>query len=217
MNTVVIIPAYNEEKTLRNVIHAVKKYVQDIIIVDDGSHDTTEQIVQEENVIFLKHAVNLGKGAALKTGCDYAITQNVHNIIVMDADGQHDPEKIPEFIEKLNNVNLVFGYRTLGTSMPFVLRFGNAFINKTTKILYGITVKDTQCGYRAFTAETYKKIRWNASDYSMESEMIARAGKHKVSYAQIPIQTIYADKYKGTTVLDGVSIVMKMFLWRFFK
>ncbi|MBT5924723.1 hypothetical protein HOH30_03285, partial [Candidatus Woesearchaeota archaeon] len=118
---------------------------------------------------------------------------------------------------KLKHVDLVFGHRTLGTAMPFVLRFGNAFINKTTKILYGINIKDTQCGYRGFTTDTYKKIRWNASDYSMESEMIALAGRHKVSYAQIPIQTIYADKYKGTTVLDGVSIVMKMFLWRFFK
>ena len=98
--------------------------------------------------------------------------------------------------------------------MPFVLRFGNKFISSMTKILYGISLFDTQSGYRAFTDDAYKKIRWNSADYSMESEMIARVGKQKLKYAQIPIETIYADKYKGTTILDGIKIVLNMFWWK---
>ena len=99
--------------------------------------------------------------------------------------------------------------------MPFILRFGNWFINKTTAILYKVKLRDTQCGYRAFTAQAYPKIRWKTHDYGMETEMIANAGKHRLSYAQVPIETIYADKYKGTTVLDGIKIVLKMVKWRF--
>jgi hypothetical protein len=87
-------------------------------------------------------------------------------------------------------------------------------ISKVIKFLYNVKIKDSQCGYRAFTAETYKKIRWRATDYSMESEMIANTGKYKLKYKEVPIETIYGDKYKGTTIVDGVKIVLNMFLWK---
>ena len=80
--------------------------------------------------------------------------------------------------------------------------------------MYKIKLKDTQCGYRAFSAKAYKKIKWKSSDYSMESEMIANVGKHHLKYAEIPIQTIYSDKYKGTTIVDGIKIVFNMLLWK---
>ena len=217
MTDFVIIPAYNEEKYIKEVIRNTKKYAKNIIVVDDGSNDDTSAIAEEENVIVLRHNVNLGKGAALKTGCDYALKSEAENIIVIDADGQHNPEKIDTFRKEISGNDIVFGYRELSRSMPFVLRFGNLVINKITSLLYGMKLKDTQCGYRAFTAEAYKKIRWQSSDYSMESEMIANAGKHHLKYREVPIKTIYGDKYKGTTVIDGIKIVLKMFTWRLFK
>jgi len=88
---------------------------------------------------------------------------------------------------------------------------------KAVKFLYNVSLSDTQCGFRAFSKETYKKIKWNAFDYSMESEMIARAGKQRLKYVQIPIETIYSDKYKGTTIIDGVKIVLNMIWWRIFN
>ena len=134
--------------------------------------------------------------------------------MVLDADGQHDPERIPDFLNALENAEIVFGYRQLSDSMPYILRFGNWFINKVVAKLYKIELRDTQSGYRAFTTDAYKKIRWNAIDYSMESEMIARTGRYKLKYTEIPIKTIYGDKYKGTTVVDGMKIVMKLIAWR---
>lgn len=214
MKTFAIIPAYNEEKHLREVIQKTKKYLQNIIVVDDGSQDYTSEIAKSEGVTVLKHLVNLGKGAALKTGCDYAVKKGAQNMIALDADSQHNPELIPEFLAKLNNADIVFGYRQFSQTMPFILRFGNWFINQTTNFFHHIKLNDTQCGYRAFTKQAYKKIRWQASDYSMESEMITYTGKHKLRYQQIPIQTIYSDKYKGTTVLDGIKIVFKLVWWR---
>lgn len=212
-----VIPAYNEENNIRNVISEAKEYIPNIIVVDDGSKDKTSEEAKKEGIIVLKHIINTGKGAALKTGCDYAIKQGADKIIVLDADAQHEPSHIPNFLNELNNADIVLGYRSLSKEMPFILKLGNLFINKTTKLLYGITLHDTQCGYRAFTAYAYKKIRWKASNYSMESEMVANIGKRNLKYKEIPIKTIYTDKYKGTTIIDGIKIVCNLFWWRLSK
>jgi glycosyltransferase involved in cell wall biosynthesis len=210
----VVIPACNEEKHIGAVIKQVKKYSNNIIVVDDGSKDKTSNIAARAGVISLRHIVNLGKGAAIKTGCYFAIKKGAETLILLDSDGQHEPKEIPNFLKALKNVDVVFGYRKRNKHMPLILKLGNLVINKTTKLLYGLDLRDTQCGYRAFTKKAYKKIKWKSSDYSMESEMIANVGKHKLKYKEIPIQTIYSDKYKGTTVLDGIKIVLNMIWWR---
>ncbi|MBT3303925.1 glycosyltransferase family 2 protein [Candidatus Woesearchaeota archaeon] len=215
--TFVVIPAHNEEKHIGKVLKDVKTYVKNIILVDDGSKDSTSKIAKTEKVTVLRHITNLGKGAALKTGCDYAISRGAKHIIVMDADGQHEPKLIPNFITKLKEKDLVFGYRIPSKNMPFIFRAGNFAIDKITKLLYRINLRDTQSGFRAFTSETYKKIRWQANDYSMESEMIARAGRNNINYCEIPITTIYGDKYKGTTTVDGIKIVLNLIKWKLFN
>ena len=135
-------------------------------------------------------------------------------VVALDADAQHNPDDIPRFVEKLEKYDIVFSYRKPSRRMPAVLKFGNWFISKSVRILYKINLNDTQSGFRAFSKEAYKKIRWNSADYSMESEMIARTGKQRLKYVQIPIQTIYSDKYKGTNVLDGLKIFLNMIWWR---
>lgn len=211
------IPAYNEEKNIVSVIGGVKKYIKNIVVVDDGSKDDTYNLAKKSKVVVLGHIVNLGKGAALKTGCDYAVKHGAKILVAIDADMQHEPTEIPNFLYALKNNDIVFSYRKFYKKMPPLLKFGNWFINHATKLLYRLSLKDTQCGYRAFTADAYKKIRWNALDYSMESEMITNVGKHHLKYAEIPIQTIYSDKYKGTTPMDGIKIVLNMILWRLSK
>jgi len=108
MQEVVIIPAYNESKYLLDVILKTKKFVDNIIVVNDGSTDNTLEILDQiERITVLNHPINLGKGAALKTGCDYAFKNDAKKIVVMDADGQHNPGRIIEFIEKLNQYDLI--------------------------------------------------------------------------------------------------------------
>ena len=209
-----VIPAYNEERHISKIIKKTKKYVDKVVVVDDGSKDKTSTMAKKSNAIVLRHLVNLGKGAALKTGCDYAVKNSASFIIAIDADAQHNPKDIPRFLESLKDHDIVLGYRRLNRKMPFVLKFGNWFISKTIRFLYGVKIRDSQCGYRAFTAKAYKKIRWKASDYSMESEMIAKMGKYRLSYTEIPIETIYSDRYKGTTVLDGIKIVFNLLTWK---
>jgi glycosyltransferase involved in cell wall biosynthesis len=209
-----VIAAYNEARYINQVVKETKKYVGNVIVVDDGSKDKTKEIAEKSKAIVLRHVVNLGKGAAVKTGCDYAVKNKADIIILIDADSQHDPDDIPKFLESLKNYEVVMAYRKQKKNMPFVLKLGNWIINKTINYLYGVEIKDSQCGYRAFTAKAYKKLKWESSDYSIESEMIAKIGKYKLSYHEIPIDTIYSDKYKGTTILDGVKIVFNLLIWK---
>jgi len=213
----VIIPAYNEGKTIAEVIQKTRPYVDNIIVVDDGSKDDTSLQAENAGAQLLKHKVNLGKGAALKTGCDYAIQHGAKKIITLDADGQHDPKEVPRFLAALEQHEIAFACRKMPDSMPLVFRFGNKVITQTLHVLYNLKVDDSQCGYRAFTAAAYPKIRWEARDYYVETEMAIRAGKKKLLHTMIPIETIYADRYKGTTVLDGVTIVGKMIGWRLWR
>ncbi len=217
-NVWVIVPAFNEGPRIIGVIKGIRKHSKNIVVVDDGSKDNTYRIISKENVHYIRNIINIGKGAALKTGCDYAINNGAEIIIALDGDGQHDPAEIPNFLHEIEKgKKIVFGYREGRKSMPLILRYGNWFINKVTRLLYGVKLKDTQSGYRAFTASAYNKIRWKSADYSMESEMIANLGKHKMKYGEIPIKMIYYDTYKGTTIKDGVKIVINMIIWRFFK
>jgi len=209
-----IIPAYNEAKHISEVIKGVKAQCKNIVVVDDGSIDETFKLSKKQNIHVLKHILNMGKGVAVKTGCDFAIKQGAEIIILIDADGQNDPNEIPQFLKAIKEHDIVFGVRRFNKNMPFIKRWGNTFINKVTRLLYNLDLQDTQSGYRAFTAKAFEKIKWEASDYSMESEMIANVGRHKLKYTEIPIKTIYSDKYKGTTVLDGIKIVFNMILWK---
>ena len=216
-NVWAVMPAYNEQNSISGIIKKTKKYVGNVVVVDDGSHDKTREMAEKSGAIVLRHVVNLGKGATLKTGCDYAVKKGAKFIVALDADAQHNPDDIPRFAEKLKRYDIVFSYRKASSKMPLVLRFGNWFISNVVSILYGVRLNDTQCGFRAFSKEAYKKIRWDAADYSMESEMIARAGKQRLKYVQIPIETIYSDRYKGTTIIDGMKIVLNMAWWKLFN
>ncbi len=212
-----VIAAKNEEENISEVIRATRRFVDCVVAVDDGSTDKTKEISTAAGAIALTHIVNLGKGAAIKTGCEYAISKGAKIIVLLDADGQHEPKEIPKFLKKLQENDIVFGVRTKKRSMPLILKFGNWFINKVTFILYHIDIADTQCGYRAFKADIYNKIRWNSSDYSMESEMIANVGRMGLKYAEIDISTIYSDKYKGTTIMDGIKICFDMIRWKIIR
>lgn len=212
----VIIPAHNEQRHITQVLKKTKRYADAsrIIVVDDGSKDRTYDLALKQGVMVLKHVINLGKGAALKTGSEYALRQGAKILVFMDSDGQHRPEDIPKFLKALSDASIVFGSRVPSRKMPAILKLGNWFINKLNSTLFGIKLRDTQSGFRAMTADAYRKIRWKSSSYSVESEMVALAGKKNLKYKEIPIKTIYSDKYKGTTVIDGIRIVLNMIWWK---
>ncbi len=196
----------------------------------------------------IRHIINLGKGAALRTGSQYSLSKGAETLVFMDSDGQHDPEDIPRLLEALKDNDIVFTFRernpnrerksgrspiahsaaaelrSIGPSrltddlgsenMPLVKKFGNTFIDALMRLLFSINVKDTQCGYKAMRKEAYEKMQLMSNDYSIGSEIAAKTGKYRLKFAQLPIKTIYADRYKGTTVFDGMQIELKMLWWK---
>jgi glycosyltransferase involved in cell wall biosynthesis len=216
--TIAVIPAYNEAKRVVEVLHRVQPFVDQVVVVDDGSMDNTFEVVQAlgGKVIALYHTINLGKGAALKTGCEAALNLGADYIVCLDADNQHSPERIPEFIRTLEQqqVDLVFGVRQFNRNMPFIMLLGNHVLSVMINLLFHIFVHDTQSGFRAFTRQAYELMRWESSGYEVETEMIVRASEHKLNYAEVDIDTIYLDNYKGTTALDGVKIFLQILKWK---
>lgn len=218
MKIAVVIPAKNEEKRIEQVIKRVKEKVpeSDIIVIDDGSDDQTVQTAENvSGIMVLRHRINLGKGAALKTGCEAAVQREAETIVLMDADGQHNPEDIPRFLEALSDeYDIVFGSRIIGDDMPYVMRLGNKFLSFVTSLLFRSYISDTQSGFRAFRASVYPKIIWSSSGYGVETEMIINAAKHHLRMKEIDIKTVYHDSYKGTTIMDGIRIFINLILWR---
>lgn len=209
-----VIAAKDESSHIKSVVTQTLKYVDQVIVVDDGSKDDTYLISKKAGANALKHIVNLGKGAAIKTGCEYAISHGANIIVLLDADGQHEPKEIPKFLELLVNNDIVVGVRTERESMPRILKFGNRMIYAILKILFNINIKDPLSGYRAFKTEVYPKLEWRSPGYTIEIEMVTRIAKKRLKYSTIKINTIYADRYKGTTIIDGIKIGLSLLRWR---
>ena len=216
MNLSVVIPGRNEEKNISAVVREAKKHSRSVLVIDDGSRDATSEEAEKAGARVLKHAINLGKGAAMRTGAACAIRKGADAIVFMDSDGQHAPKDIPRLAAALAGYDVIFTYRNLrSASMPLTKKAGNAFLDFLLKTLFGIRVVDAQCGYKIMTRDAYEKLGLKSSDYTIESEIAAKAGKKKLRFKQIPIETVYRDKYKGTTVLDGISIALRIVWWRF--
>jgi glycosyltransferase involved in cell wall biosynthesis len=213
----IVIPAFNEGKRLDSVIKQIKNLApnQPIVVVDDGSK-VAECPELKPGDILLRHKINLGKGAALKTGIEYAFQHGAEAVVMMDADGQHDPKEIKEFIKKISEgYDLVFGSRKKTIDTPLIRFLGNKFASLYISLLFGIYISDILSGYRAFTKRAYQRILWTSSKYGVETEMVARLGKNRqgLTWTEIPIDTIYIDKYKGVTILDALKILSQSFWW----
>ena len=219
MKIAVVIAAYNEHAHIGDVVRGVLKAgYKNVIVANDGSKDGTGALAEQAGATVVRHIVNLGKGAAMKTGADFAFKHGADAVIFLDADGQHKPSELPKFEQALSEgYDIVFGFRRRTKNMPLMMRFGNWFLSALIRVLYRMDLHDSQCGYRALTMNAYKKIRWESRDYSVESEIIAYAGKHNLRYTEFEIETIYHDHYKGTTLLDGFPVLWNLLWWRFFN
>lgn len=214
-----VMPVFNESpERLKQTILDALKYVDKIIVVNDGSEiEYDYECYDKSKVIFIRHTTNLGKGGALRTGCRYAFLTKAKHLLLIDSDGQHSPEDIPKLLEDYEGNEFILGYRVFNKEMPLTLKLGNLVINSILKVLFGMKVKDSQCGFKLFPISLLKKIMWSSQDYAAETEMLIKIAKNKFSYKEVPIKTIYEDAYKGAYIFDGIKIVYNMFIWRLLK
>lgn len=219
MKTYIVIPAFNESKRIEKVLEDINVTGIPVVVVDDGSKDSTYEIAKKHNVKILRHKINLGKGAALKTGCEAAISMGAEAIIMMDSDGQHKAEDLPKFVEKIQSgkFDVIFGSRNMNLGVPLVRFLGNKFASVLVVLLFRIYVSDLICGYRAITKKAYEQMDLKSSDYGIETEMVIKTAGLKLRYCEIPVEAIYYDRFKGVTILDAFGVLLNVIKWKITK
>ena len=220
MRIFVVVPAYNEEKTIETVLKDLLDMGFEFVVVDDGSMDKTNSIVtklikEKKHGYICKHLLNRGLGAAIKTGIEASLEEEADIIVTFDADGQHDPNDICTVINPILNKEADFcvGKRDF-KEMPASKQFGNRVMNFITLIFYGIKVNDSQSGLRAFNRKAAQNIVINARDYGVSSEIIGEVKRHELKLKEVPMKTIYTDysMKKGTNLIEGLKILSKLIM-----
>ncbi|MFN3405243.1 MAG: DUF2062 domain-containing protein [Cytophagaceae bacterium] len=197
-NCCILIPTYNNAHALAGVINDVLEYTSNIVIINDGSTDNTREILQSFPDITVHHQPkNMGKGMALRTGFKVALEKGYHYAITIDSDGQHMAEDLPVFIDKLELEpgSIIIGARNMDqATVPGKSNFGNKFSNFWFWFETGITLPDTQSGYRLYPLRELKDFKWFTVKYEFEIEVIVRAAWKGIKVLSVPVKVYYAPK-----------------------
>lgn len=218
LNSVAIIPAYNEEKTIAKVVSEAATRVDKVIVVDDGSQDSTADLATQSGAVVVSHPINLGVGWALNTGLRVAKKLDPAFVVILDADGQHDPSDIPKLIGVAESgiADIVIGARVLERSkMPLYKRFGNMILNKASNRLLGLKLNDYTSGFRVFNRVALHKLPILTRGYDWTIEMIVKSRWKELRISEVPIATVYGTRLRrGADFYDGVGMAYKIFrLW----
>jgi len=217
MKTIAVIPAYNEEKIVGEVIVKTKNYVDEVIVINDGSQDSTADRARQAGARVYTHFLNRGLGAGLKTGLVAALKRDTDIIITLDADGQHNPAEIKKITSPIETgeAEVVIGVRSLG-KMPLIRRIYKFLASLITFVLFGIWVADTQSGLRAFSRQAAEKINIKTNGMEVASEIIQNIKKYNLKLKQAPIEAIYTDYSlsKGQNLSLGIKTLLKLILHR---
>ena len=220
-DTWIVIPAFNEETSIGQVLEQFKEEKYSVLIVDDCSSDLTSEVALRFPVTLLKHVVNLGQGAALQTGFDYIINYtSAKYVVTFDSDGQHQIADIPKLIEPLiaENMDVTLGSRFINRDsikqIPFIklvtLKLGLLFTRLTTKL----KISDTHNGLRGFTIKALKKIQIRQNRMAHASEILSQIASKGLRWKEVPVTVLYTtySKKKGQSILNAFNIIWDLFL-----
>ncbi len=211
MKILALVPCYNAEDFIEDTIIDIKRYMKDILVIDDGSTDKSYQVMSRvKGINILRHKHNKGKGAALKTGFKYAIDNGFDAVITIDADGQHKASDIPKFLSKASKYDLIVGSRMHNVrNMPLRRVIANSVSSFLVTLKCRQKVPDSQSGYRLISTKLIKDIKLDLNDYQMETEMLIKAAKMGYALGYVNIKTIYGEEVSH---INPFTIT-----WRFFR
>lgn len=209
-----ILPAYNEEVSIGSIVLRTRKYADRVIVIDDGSFDRTAEVAALAGAQVLRHEVNLGKGAALKTG--FASLNGDAVIVTIDTDGQHDPADIPRLVGPIlqGKADMVNGSRYLNGNKkdtPLYRRMGQRVLDLVTNIGCGLSITDTQSGFRAFAGRTKGIFRFEQKGLAIESEMLADAAAAGLRIQEVEIGVRYdVNGSSENPVIHGLRVLVNV-------
>ena len=197
MKIALIIPVYNEGKSIGGILNSIPSEIAGnpvmTVVVDDGSRDTTAYNAQGlPGVYLVRHRSHLGRGAAAKTGCDVAFTLGADMFVLMSAHGTYSAKDIELLVNPLlleSSPQMVLGRQKHTCSLSTSSRISNFVVSMLAKVLFGITIHDTESGFRAFPRSLYPDIRWGASSSVMETEMLILAAQQKAQLVEVAISS----------------------------
>lgn len=196
----VLVPTYNNAHTLVSVLESILQYTDQVIVVNDGSTDRTAVLLQDFPIIQVVHyAPNRGKGYALRHGFKRALELGYDYVISIDSDGQHFAEDLPKFLEKLESHPgaIIMGARNMDqASVPGKSSFGNKFSNFWFKVETGLTLADTQTGYRLYPVRLLSSLAFVTEKFEFEIEVLVRAAWAGIEITEVPVRVFYAEKEK---------------------
>ncbi len=211
----IVIPVYNESPHIVSevVISLLKKKYENVIIVDDGSNERF--FIQHADVICLRHVINRGKGAAIKTGIEYAKKCGADCVVTIDGDGQHNDDDIAKLLEKIDDYDVILGVRTLNAkNMSFYKIMMNYIGNFFTWLFFGLWVSDSQSGLRAYSRKALYSIDTKSDRYEYDSEVIHEIYLKKLKYCEVPISVFYTEyactKKTRQGFANGIKTVIRM-------
>lgn len=222
-STYIIIPAFNETAVIGNTINSLHGNGYEIVVVDDGSSDDTGKRLQKSNIHYLRHRINLGQGAALQTGIEYALTRGAELFVSFDADGQHEPKDIENMIGKLRQegLDIIFGSRfmrgvasNISGSRKILLRAGR-WVNY---LFSGILLSDSHNGLRVFNRVTAERTVLKENRMAHASEFLLLVRKNHLKYGEYPVHISYTDysRKKGQSLLNSMRIFLDLVLNKLF-
>ena len=222
MNVIAVIPGYNEEQSIADVVKSIQQYDLKVIVVDDGSTDATAQRAKEAGAIVLRHPINCGAGAATMTGIEAAKRMGAEALITLDADGQHSPNDIPALLTPIEeqSADIVFANRFgKRNNIPFIRRVFNGLGNIITFIATGKWVPDSQCGFKAFGPKALKDVDLKMSGFEFCTEIVREAAQHRWRCKHVPTKVVYSEytMAKGQSFAHGVRTALKILLRSFLR
>jgi glycosyltransferase involved in cell wall biosynthesis len=218
MNLFVVIPAYNAAETLPAVIERTVRFVpqENIIVVNDGSIDSTGRCAAAGGVLVIHHDRNKGKGAALQTGFAAALKNGCEAVVTMDADLQHQPEDIPRFIalHEVTGQDIIIGSRLHQMKgMPVHRVLSNTMTTLLVRLRTGKEISDSQSGFRFITRRVLENIRLDFAGFEAETEFLIKAAEQGFSFGSLPIKTVYANERSHmthfSTTINFIKVLLK--------
>lgn len=213
----IVIAAFNEARTIRDVVQQLLVHYPDVVVVDDASSDGTALCLKGLKVFLLRHILNRGQGAALQTGITFALQQGADVIVTFDADGQHHGKNIPALVEPIlrGECDVSLGSRFLGSAhnIPFarrvILKAGIVF----TRIASGIKVTDVHNGLRAFSGEAARSLRISMDRMAHASEILDHLKMRKLRFKEVPVDITYSTRSlrKGQSSWGALKIALDVF------
>ncbi len=199
-DVIAVIPAYNAESTIKQVVYKVRRKVARCIVVDDGSSDNTGKVAKQSGAELIIHVTNRGKGAAVKSAFDFLEHENFKYIALLDADGQHEPGEIYRLVQQAKKMraDVVCGNRMKNPKgMPWLRVVTNKTMSKITSWLCRARLSDTQCGYRLLSRRVVENIKIKKSNFEVDSEILFGASKLGYKITEATVSSIYAEDHSS--------------------